>query len=39
MCCKWMLLAKQFTATIKAEGSAAISINDEGLVEILKPKS
>ena len=27
--------AKQFTATVKAEGSAAISINDEGLI---KPK-
>ena len=31
--------AKQFTATIKAEGSAAISINDEGLIQILKSKS
>lgn len=30
--------AKQFTATVKAEGSAAISINNEGLVETLKPK-
>ncbi len=30
--------ARQFTATIQAEGSPAISINDEGLIEILKPK-
>lgn len=30
--------SKQFTATIKAEGSAAISINDEGLIKYLKPK-
>ena len=30
--------AKQFTATIMAEGSAAISINDEGLIETIKPK-
>lgn len=28
--------ARQFTATIQAEGSAAISINDEGLIEIVK---
>lgn len=31
--------AKQFTATIKAEGSPAISINDEGLIEVLKSKA
>lgn len=30
--------AKQFTATIAAEGNAVISINDEGLIETLKPK-
>lgn len=30
--------AKQFTATVAAEGSAAIRINDEGLIEILKSK-
>ncbi len=30
--------ARQFNATIKAEGSAAISINDEGLIETIKPK-
>ncbi len=30
--------AKQFTATVKAEGSAVISINDEGLIETIKPK-
>lgn len=30
--------AKQFTATIKAEGSSAISINNEGLIEVLKSK-
>lgn len=31
--------AKQFTATIKAENSPTISINDEGLIENAKPKS
>lgn len=30
--------AKQFTATIAIEGSPAISINDEGLIEILKSR-
>lgn len=30
--------AKQFTATVAAEGSSVITINDEGLIEILKPK-
>ena len=30
--------ARQFTATVKAEGSAVISINDEGLIETIKPK-
>lgn len=30
--------AKQFTATIRAESSATISINDEGLIETLKSK-
>lgn len=30
--------AKQFTATVKAEGSAVISINDEGLIETIKTK-
>ncbi len=30
--------ARQFTVTIMAEGSAAISINDEGLIETIKTK-
>ncbi|MEX8547275.1 MAG: carbohydrate-binding family 9-like protein [Mucilaginibacter sp.] len=29
---------RQFTATVKAEGSVAISINDEGLIETIKTK-
>lgn len=30
--------AKQFSATVSTEGSSVISINDEGLIEILKSK-